>query len=95
MTGCLTGNSDAVSETGKEVCVVGGGGVKFRYRHQRGGGICVCYYGNMTVNYDDSMKRQGRDGLLVQRPPHSRGEHEIVCVRVNEKKEQKTHSCSY
>lgn len=53
VTGCLTSNTDGVSETG------GGGGVEFTSLVlQR---IYVRNYGNMTVNYTDSMKRQ--DGM--------------------------------
>lgn len=52
MTGCLTSNTDGVLETG-------GWGVELTslVLHR----LYVRNYGNMTVNYTDSMKRQ--DGM--------------------------------
>lgn len=70
--------------------------------------ICVCYYGNVTVNYDDSMKQQ--DGMsywcrtvylffFSSAPLHFIRESEIVCVYERKlgvkNKTKKTHSCSY
>lgn len=51
MTGCLTSNTDEVSKMG--------GGVENLWLALRR--IYVRYYGNVTLNYEDSMERQ--DGM--------------------------------
>lgn len=51
MTGCLTSNTDEVSKMS--------GGVENLWLALRR--IYVRYYGNVTLNYEDSMERQ--DGM--------------------------------